>query len=74
MREGHEDYEDYNKPEPELLPCPFCGSTGGIALQHSDGIWHVGCWNTPCVFKPGSTFKSEEDAVKWWNIRGGQPA
>ncbi len=62
--------------ETELLPCPFCGSSGEIV---KNAFWrHPSCSNPNCVAhvceqdEQGGTlvdFRSDAEAAKLWNAR-----
>jgi hypothetical protein len=63
--------EDSQLPEqPDLLPCPFCGTTPVLmpALRHG---YFVGCENAQCAVAPEVTFDAEtpEQATERWNTR-----
>ena len=49
--------------EPELLPCPHCGSVG-VSLEYSqeEREWYVECWGCPDKL-------SKDIAIENWNKR-----
>lgn len=58
-----------NPPEPELLPCPFCGGEA----EHYENVYGnhvVRCKNSKCIANAiNKAHEKTEDAAKDWNRR-----
>jgi len=58
------------EPEPEIKPCPFCGSGDIEVHSTADGVTHsVRCVEYGCCRSHAMSTRSLGDAVEHWNAR-----
>lgn len=61
-------------PEPDLLPCPFCGVRPSYAYKNKIGGWHsLLCLNDACFAAPEVVGNSQPEIIERWNTRAPLP-
>lgn len=61
------------EPEPELKPCPFCGSEVFFTKNDIKDVYYVCCDDIACEMHPETDYyKTKSEAAKIWNTRAGE--
>lgn len=60
----------FNKPDPDLKPCPFCGNADVFFLKGISGASTIMCSTSGCVEMVGQSRKDRlQDLADRWNTR-----
>ena len=61
--------DELDPPEPNLLPCPWCGGPAEIE-EDDQGLFHVGCTTRQCKAEPKiGAYDIRDNAIAAWNTR-----
>jgi hypothetical protein len=56
--------------DPELLPCPFCGTTPHVwGVQNVPALESIGCANDDCKVQPSTDYLPDDQSITAWNRR-----